>query len=166
MPKTCSARPSRTPRAPKPNLLGRIRVLALRWAAKYYATERELALEMIKELDEADGVLHDDSEGWRRQTAHHAGILARDRESRSRPNEKPASRSRGRVPGGDVAEDQALRDRRARAGIRRRRTRWPRCCRSRTARRSPRRPRAAPAPAGRPVSPPQVPRSLSTIFTA
>lgn len=32
-------------------------VLALRWAGKYYAAEREFALEMIKEIDEADAVL-------------------------------------------------------------------------------------------------------------
>jgi DNA-binding PadR family transcriptional regulator len=32
-------------------------VLALRWAAKYYAAEREFALEMIKEIDEADAIL-------------------------------------------------------------------------------------------------------------
>ncbi|OBG49250.1 MULTISPECIES: PadR family transcriptional regulator [unclassified Mycobacterium] len=30
-------------------------VLALRWAAKYYAAEREFALELMKEIDEADG---------------------------------------------------------------------------------------------------------------
>lgn len=32
-------------------------VLALRWAAKYYAAEREFALELIKEIDEADAVI-------------------------------------------------------------------------------------------------------------
>ena len=32
-------------------------VLALRWAAKYYAAEREFALEMVKEIDEADAIL-------------------------------------------------------------------------------------------------------------
>ena len=32
-------------------------VLALRWAAKYYAAEREFALEMMKDIDEADRVL-------------------------------------------------------------------------------------------------------------
>src|SRR6201995_4092135 len=32
-------------------------VLALRWAAKYYAAEREFALELMKEIYEADGVL-------------------------------------------------------------------------------------------------------------
>ncbi|SPM36853.1 PadR family transcriptional regulator [Mycobacterium rhizamassiliense] len=32
-------------------------VLALRWAGKYYAAEREFALEMLKEIDEADAVL-------------------------------------------------------------------------------------------------------------
>lgn len=32
-------------------------VLALRWAAKYYAAEREFALELIKEIDEADAIL-------------------------------------------------------------------------------------------------------------
>ncbi|OBF50700.1 PadR family transcriptional regulator [Mycobacterium sp. 852002-50816_SCH5313054-b] len=31
--------------------------LALRWAAKYYAAEREFALELIKEIDEADVIL-------------------------------------------------------------------------------------------------------------
>ncbi len=31
-------------------------VLALRWAAKYYAAEREFALEMIKDIDEADAI--------------------------------------------------------------------------------------------------------------
>jgi DNA-binding PadR family transcriptional regulator len=32
-------------------------VIALRWAAKYYAAERELALELMKDIDEADAVL-------------------------------------------------------------------------------------------------------------
>jgi DNA-binding PadR family transcriptional regulator len=32
-------------------------VLALRWAAKYYAAEREFALEMMKDIDEADAIL-------------------------------------------------------------------------------------------------------------
>lgn len=32
-------------------------VLALRWAAKYYAAEREFALEMMKDIDEADRIL-------------------------------------------------------------------------------------------------------------
>ncbi|WAC94370.1 PadR family transcriptional regulator [Mycobacterium sp. Aquia_213] len=32
-------------------------VLALRWAAKYYAAEREFALEMMKDIDEADRTL-------------------------------------------------------------------------------------------------------------
>jgi DNA-binding PadR family transcriptional regulator len=38
-------------------------VLALRWAAKYYAAEREFALEMIKEIDEADAVLQSAEKG-------------------------------------------------------------------------------------------------------
>ncbi len=29
-------------------------VIALRWAAKYYAAEREFALELMKDIDEAD----------------------------------------------------------------------------------------------------------------
>ncbi|SOX53851.1 PadR family transcriptional regulator [Mycobacterium ahvazicum] len=32
-------------------------VLALRWAAKYYAAEREFALELIKDIDEADALM-------------------------------------------------------------------------------------------------------------
>ncbi|OBG98216.1 MULTISPECIES: PadR family transcriptional regulator [unclassified Mycobacterium] len=32
-------------------------VLALRWAAKYYAAEREFALELMKEIDEADAFM-------------------------------------------------------------------------------------------------------------
>ena len=32
-------------------------VIALRWAAKYYAAEREFALEMMKDIDEADAIL-------------------------------------------------------------------------------------------------------------
>jgi DNA-binding PadR family transcriptional regulator len=32
-------------------------VLALRWAAKYYAAEREFALELMKDIDEADRIL-------------------------------------------------------------------------------------------------------------
>lgn len=32
-------------------------VLALRWAAKYYAAEREFALELMKDIDEADATL-------------------------------------------------------------------------------------------------------------
>lgn len=31
-------------------------VLAVRWAAKYYAAEREFALEMMKDIDEADAI--------------------------------------------------------------------------------------------------------------
>ncbi|OBA62679.1 PadR family transcriptional regulator [Mycobacterium sp. 1100029.7] len=32
-------------------------VIALRWAAKYYAAEREFALEMMKDIDEVDRIL-------------------------------------------------------------------------------------------------------------
>src|SRR6202000_165733 len=32
-------------------------VLALRWAAKYYAAEREFALELMKDVDKADAIL-------------------------------------------------------------------------------------------------------------
>ncbi len=32
-------------------------VIALRWAAKYYAAEREFALEMMKDIDEADAIM-------------------------------------------------------------------------------------------------------------
>ncbi|OBH80603.1 PadR family transcriptional regulator [Mycobacterium scrofulaceum] len=32
-------------------------VLALRWAAKYYAAEREFALELIKDIDAADSIM-------------------------------------------------------------------------------------------------------------
>ncbi|WP_029114854.1 PadR family transcriptional regulator [Mycobacterium sp. URHB0044] len=32
-------------------------VITLRWAAKYYAAEREFALELMKDIDEADAVL-------------------------------------------------------------------------------------------------------------
>src|ERR1700755_2357996 len=32
-------------------------VLALRWAAKYYAAEREFALELMKDVDQADAIL-------------------------------------------------------------------------------------------------------------
>ncbi|HEX5256163.1 MAG TPA: PadR family transcriptional regulator [Mycobacterium sp.] len=38
-------------------------VIALRWAAKYYAAEREFALEMIKEIDEADTISQSASKG-------------------------------------------------------------------------------------------------------
>jgi len=38
-------------------------VLALRWAAKYYAAERELALELMKELDEADATVQKSAKG-------------------------------------------------------------------------------------------------------
>ena len=38
-------------------------VLALRWAAKYYAAEREFALEMMKEIDEADAILQKAAKG-------------------------------------------------------------------------------------------------------
>lgn len=38
-------------------------VLALRWAAKYYAAEREFALEMIKDIDGADAVLKNAAKG-------------------------------------------------------------------------------------------------------
>ena len=32
-------------------------VMALRWAAKYYAAEREFALELMKDIDEADAII-------------------------------------------------------------------------------------------------------------
>lgn len=38
-------------------------VIALRWAAKYYAAEREFALELMKEIDEADAILHKAAKG-------------------------------------------------------------------------------------------------------
>ncbi|MCV7442665.1 PadR family transcriptional regulator [Mycobacterium paraense] len=38
-------------------------VIALRWAAKYYAAEREFALELMKEIDEADGILQKAAKG-------------------------------------------------------------------------------------------------------
>ncbi|KIU15523.1 PadR family transcriptional regulator [Mycolicibacterium llatzerense] len=38
-------------------------VIALRWAAKYYAAERELALELMKDIDEADAVLQTAAKG-------------------------------------------------------------------------------------------------------
>jgi DNA-binding PadR family transcriptional regulator len=38
-------------------------VIALRWAAKYYAAEREFALELMKEIDEADAIMKDAAKG-------------------------------------------------------------------------------------------------------
>ncbi len=38
-------------------------VIALRWAAKYYAAEREFALELMKEIDEADAILQQAPKG-------------------------------------------------------------------------------------------------------
>ncbi|MGA8253445.1 MAG: PadR family transcriptional regulator [Mycobacterium sp.] len=38
-------------------------VIALRWAAKYYAAEREFALELMKELDEADATVRKAAKG-------------------------------------------------------------------------------------------------------
>jgi hypothetical protein len=38
-------------------------VLALRWVAKYYAAEREFALELMKEIDEADAILQEAAKG-------------------------------------------------------------------------------------------------------
>src|ERR1700744_1837482 len=38
-------------------------VLALRWAAKYYAAEREFAMELMKEIDEADAVMQQAAKG-------------------------------------------------------------------------------------------------------
>jgi DNA-binding PadR family transcriptional regulator len=38
-------------------------VIALRWAAKYYAAEREFALELMKDIDEADAVLKQAAKG-------------------------------------------------------------------------------------------------------
>jgi hypothetical protein len=32
-------------------------VIALRWAAKYYAAEREFALKLMKDIDEAEAIL-------------------------------------------------------------------------------------------------------------
>src|SRR5581483_4511428 len=39
--------------------------VALRWAERYYANERELALQMIKELDEAEDAFPQAQEGGR-----------------------------------------------------------------------------------------------------
>lgn len=33
-------------------------MIALRWAARYYAAERELALELIRDIDEADAIIN------------------------------------------------------------------------------------------------------------
>src|ERR1700730_17162025 len=38
-------------------------VLALRWAAKYYAAEREFALELMKDIDEANAVIEKAAKG-------------------------------------------------------------------------------------------------------
>jgi DNA-binding PadR family transcriptional regulator len=38
-------------------------VLALKWAAKYYAAEREFALELMKDIDEADATVHKAAKG-------------------------------------------------------------------------------------------------------
>jgi DNA-binding PadR family transcriptional regulator len=38
-------------------------VIALRWAAKYYAAEREFALELMKDLDEADATVQKAAKG-------------------------------------------------------------------------------------------------------
>jgi DNA-binding PadR family transcriptional regulator len=38
-------------------------VLALRWAAKYYAAEREFALELMKDIDEADATVRTADKG-------------------------------------------------------------------------------------------------------
>ena len=38
-------------------------VIALRWAAKYYAAEREFALQMIKDIDEAETVIANAAKG-------------------------------------------------------------------------------------------------------
>jgi DNA-binding PadR family transcriptional regulator len=38
-------------------------VIALRWAAKYYAAEREFALELMKDIDEAEAIVHKAAKG-------------------------------------------------------------------------------------------------------
>jgi DNA-binding PadR family transcriptional regulator len=38
-------------------------VIAMRWAAKYYAAEREFALELMKDIDEADAVVQKADKG-------------------------------------------------------------------------------------------------------
>src|SRR6201995_2198398 len=38
-------------------------VIALRWAAKYYAAEREFALELMKDIDEADAIMKQAAKG-------------------------------------------------------------------------------------------------------
>lgn len=38
-------------------------VIALRWAAKYYAAEREFTLQMIKDIDEADAIIQQAAKG-------------------------------------------------------------------------------------------------------
>jgi len=50
--------------------------LALQWAERYYANERELALKMIKELDEAEAIFHaakldDQTAPWPAQDSWH-----------------------------------------------------------------------------------------------
>ena len=54
MPTRCTARRRRTHGGPAPTPSWAYARVALQWAERYYANERELALKMIKELDEAE----------------------------------------------------------------------------------------------------------------
>ena len=54
--------------------------VALQWAERYYANERELTLKMIKELDEAEAEFPRAGDGGRERSLARTGILVRDRE--------------------------------------------------------------------------------------
>ncbi len=92
--------------------------VALQWAERYYANERELALKMIKDLDEAEAAFPRAGDGGRRRFLclhRNTGTRSKRRPTPTSPTDYVAAASLR----GDVAVHQTLRDRRARARIRR-----------------------------------------------
>ena len=109
-------------------------VIALRSAAKIYAAEREFALELMKDIDEADAIMKRPPRAALGSRARHRATGAR-LSSRSKLSARPTNRwhlpRRGprcsRTPG-PARSSRRLRDTS-------RRMRWRPYCRSRTARR-------------------------------
>ena len=94
-------------------------VIALRWAAKYYAAEREFALELMKDIDEADAIMKKAAKGGFGKPRPTPGYWREVEKQVEAKREGRLTDGARRVAGRDVAVHQSLRDRRARPGIRR-----------------------------------------------
>lgn len=66
-------------------------VVALRWAAKYHAAEREFALELMKDLDEADAIVQQADKGGFGRPRPTPGYWREIEKRRSRPSATPTT---------------------------------------------------------------------------